>query len=70
MTVGELKQHLSYYDDDMEVCVAYQPGYPMQIHLQSLMVANENSTKVYLVQHEGIDNAHLNEYVQGEIGWG
>lgn len=69
MTVGELKEHLECYDDDMEVCVAYQPSYPMQIHLAPLTVANNNSTKVYLVENENIGNSYLNEYVQGEIGW-
>lgn len=70
MTVGELKQHLSYYDDDMEVCVAYQPSYPMQIHLQPMTVASEDGTKVYLVEHESLGNAYLSEFMQGEIGWG
>ena len=69
MTVGELIKHLSYYDKDLEVCVAYQPCNPMQIHLQPITVANETGTKVYLVEHDGIGEAHLPEYLQGEIGW-
>ncbi len=69
MTVGELIAHLECYDEDMEVCVAYQPSYPMQIHLAPVMVANENATKVYLVESENIGNAYLNTYIQAEIGW-
>lgn len=69
MTVGEAKKHLECYDDDMELCVAIQPGYPQQIHLAPLMVANENSTKVYFVQLESMASSNLNSYVQGEIGW-
>lgn len=53
----------------MELCVAIQPGYPQQIHLAPLMVANENSTKVYFVQLESMASSNLNSYVQGEIGW-
>lgn len=69
MTVGELKAHLECYDEDMEVCVAYQPSYHMQIHLANVMATNENSTKVYLCEHEGLGNSYLSGYVQGEIGW-
>lgn len=49
--------------------MAIQPGYPQQIHLAPLMVANENSTKVYFVQLESTASSNLNSYVQGEIGW-
>lgn len=69
MTVGELIEELQWHDKDLEVCVAYQPNYPMQIHLQQQVVINENGTKLYLIEHDGKPTGHLNSFVQGEIGW-
>ncbi len=41
MTVGELIDYLGQYDEDAQVRVAYQPGYPLRAKVVSVIAQSE-----------------------------
>ena len=47
MKVRELMEYLEEFDQDMEVKIAYQPNWPMQVEIDEV---KEAEGKVYLCQ--------------------
>ena len=55
MKVKELMEYLEEFDPEMEVKIAYQPSWPMQVHIDDV---KEADGKVYVCQlYNGNDYA-------------
>ena len=50
MTVGELIEMLSAYEDDAEVRIAQQPSWAFEYHVSDAMSATEEEDVVYIAQ--------------------
>lgn len=74
MTVGQLIEELSNFDEDAEVRLAMQPHYPMQHYIGSVVSATDEESRggpehtvVYIAESGG--NDYLGSAACAELGW-
>jgi hypothetical protein len=77
MNVGDLKQILEDYDDDIEIRFASQPAYPFEYSIEDVYLVDmdnlvnedkeESDSVLYLV--EGNQLGYLSGKVRECIGW-
>ncbi len=68
MTVGQLKEVLEYYNEDMEVRFASQPNWPFEYSINDAVpVKTDNGEIIYL--EEGTQLGYLPGEAKDELGW-
>lgn len=65
MTVGDLKNILDSLEDDVEVRVAYQPSYPLEMNLAEYEYTVKDGV-LFLSEAGG---GYLTEGIASELGW-
>jgi len=69
MTVGELVDRLSEFDQDLRVNIAEQPKWAMEFQVKDVVASVNNQGELVIYIVEGYNVGYLPEPVAEAIGW-
>lgn len=69
MRVQDLIDELEGLNPDAEVCIAYQPGYPLCVDTDDIIAVSEDGLKVYIPQTSDNGNDYLPSEIRRQLGW-